>query len=124
MSFDEGFPPVYADRDKLEQVLTNLVENAAKYADPTSIAVEGRVDGPSVVLSVRDRGAGLKEDVLPRIFTKFFRAENRAGRPSGTGLGLYISRGLAQAHGGSLEATSALGSGSTFILRLPLQPRT
>jgi signal transduction histidine kinase len=120
--FSAEFPQVYADRDKVEQVLTNLIENAAKYGDPETIEVEGRAVDGVVAVAVSDRGEGLAPEVLPRIFTKFYRAENRAGRPTGTGLGLYIARGLAEAHGGSLHATSALGVGSTFTLSLPQAP--
>ena len=119
--FTDSFPPVYADRDKVEQVLTNLIENAAKYGDPTTVEVEGRVDDGAVAVSVSDRGEGLPAELLPRLFSKFYRAENRAGRPTGTGLGLYIARGLAEAHGGKLEANSVLGEGSVFTLTLPLR---
>jgi signal transduction histidine kinase len=120
--FEADYPSVYADRDKVEQVLTNLIENAAKYGDAETIEVDGTlVDGEAAV-AVSDRGEGLDPEVVPRIFTKFFRAENRAGRPTGTGLGLYIARGLAEAHGGSLRAESSPGSGSTFTLTLPVGP--
>jgi signal transduction histidine kinase len=122
IAFPDPFPSVYADHDKVEQVLTNLIENAAKYGDPATIEVGGRVDEADkwVRVSVNDRGEGIEPEVLPRIFTKFYRAENRVGRPSGTGLGLYIARGLAEAHGGSLSAESTVGEGSTFTLLLPL----
>lgn len=119
--FADRFPPVYADRDKVEQVLTNLIENAAKYGDPATIEVDGRVDAGRARVAVSDLGEGIRPEVLPRIFTKFYRAENRSGRPSGTGLGLYIARGLAEAHGGLLTAESDPGHGSTFTLILPLQ---
>ena len=107
----------YADPDKLEQVLTNLVENAAKYGDPAGMQVEGGRDGDVLRISVTDRGEGIPADDLPRVFTKFFRRDH--GRPSGTGLGLWISRGLVEAHGGELTATSTVGVGSTFTFTLP-----
>jgi len=110
-------PTVYADPDKLEQVLTNLVENAAKYGSPVGLAVTARPDGDVVRVSVADRGEGIPEDDLPRVFTKFFRRDH--GRPSGTGLGLWISRGLVEAHGGELTATSPPGEGATFTFTLP-----
>lgn len=118
LEFEEPFPRVYADPDKVEQVLTNLVENAAKYADPTGMRLIGRVDDEYARVEIHDHGEGIPVDDLPRVFTKFFRRDH--GKPTGTGLGLWISRGLAEAHGGSLEATSVLGEGSVFEFRLPL----
>ncbi|MFP5320741.1 MAG: ATP-binding protein [Acidimicrobiia bacterium] len=113
----DDVPQVYADPDKLEQVLTNLVENAAKYGSPTGMAVDARLQGGDVAVSVSDRGEGIPEDDLPRVFTKFFRRDH--GRPTGTGLGLWISRGLVEAHGGELTAASPPGEGATFTFTLP-----
>ncbi|MEQ1786075.1 MAG: PAS domain-containing sensor histidine kinase [Acidimicrobiales bacterium] len=115
--FPDDFPRVYADPDKVEQVLTNLVENAAKYGSPKSMQVTAAVEGPTVAIAVRDTGEGIPADDLPRVFTKFFRRDH--GRPTGTGLGLWISQGLVEAHGGSLTATSVPGEGSTFRFTLP-----
>jgi signal transduction histidine kinase len=117
VSVPHGFPRVYADPDKVEQVLTNLVENAAKYGSPRAMKVLGEVDGGTVAVSVRDTGEGIPPEDLPRVFTKFFRRDH--GRPTGTGLGLWISQGLVEAHGGRLTATSDLGVGSTFRFTLP-----
>ena len=120
VTFTEGVPEVVADADKLEQVLTNLVENAAKYGSPVGLVVEGAVadDGEAVVVAVTDRGEGIPPEDLPRVFERFFRREE--GRPTGTGLGLWITRGLVEAHGGTVEATSTVGEGSTFRVTLPL----
>ncbi len=117
VSFADDVPHVYADPDKVEQVLTNLVENAAKYGSPKGMKVSGELDGACVAVAVRDTGAGIPADDLPRVFTKFFRRDH--GRPTGTGLGLWISQGLVEAHGGQLTATSELGHGSTFRFTLP-----
>lgn len=113
----DGVPPVYADPDKIEQVLTNLVENAAKYGSLDGMGVVGSIEDDVVRVSVTDRGEGIPADDVPRIFTKFFRRDH--GRPTGTGLGLWISRGLVEAHGGKLTASSAMGEGSTFTFTLP-----
>ena len=118
LRFAGGFPQVYADRDKLEQVLTNLVENACKYASPKGMRIEGGLDGEHAWLAVTDAGEGIPESDLPKVFTKFFRRE--LGRPTGSGLGLWISRGLVEAHGGRLTATSTPGRGTTFRFTLPL----
>ncbi len=119
VSFADDVPTVYADPDKLEQVLTNLVENACKYASPKGIALTAELDGAAdrVVVTVADVGEGIPADALPKVFTKFFR--RNVGRPTGSGLGLWISRGLVEAHGGHLTATSILGQGSTFRFTLP-----
>ncbi len=117
-SVDVGdVPQVYADPDKLEQVLTNLVENAAKYGNPAGMRVTGEVAGGVVAVSVTDQGEGIPESDLPKVFTKFFRRDH--GRPTGTGLGLWISRGLVEAHGGELTATSQVGAGCTFTFTIP-----
>ena len=117
VAFDENFPRVYADPDKIEQVLTNLVENAAKYADPKGMRVVGAAGAGEVTVAVIDKGAGIPESDLPRVFTKFFRRAET--RPTGSGLGLWISRGLVEAHGGRLVVESITGQGSTFRFTLP-----
>lgn len=125
VEFPENFPHVYADPDKIEQVLTNLVENAAKYADPRSMRVQGdvaggEVAGGEVTISVADKGEGIPDSDLPRVFTKFFRRAET--RPTGSGLGLWISRGLVEAHGGRLVVESQVGRGSVFRFTLPVDP--
>jgi signal transduction histidine kinase len=115
--FDEAFPAVYADPDKVLQVITNLVENACKYGSPQGLEVTGEATEEEVALSVTDRGPGIPPEDLDRVFTKFFRRPE--GKPTGSGLGLWISRGLVEAHGGRLSARSITGQGSTFRFTLP-----
>ncbi len=124
IGFPSDFPTVLADPDKVTQVVTNLVENAAKYGS-AEVTVEGTVvaapDGAApeaVEVTVRDHGDGISAHDLPLVFERFFRRDH--GRPDGTGLGLWISRGLVEAHGGSLTARSRAGQGSTFSFTLPL----
>jgi len=120
LDFPDDFPSVYADPDKIEQVLTNLVENAAKYADPKSLRVSGNVVAGQASVAVADRGEGIPASDLPRVFTKFFRRAET--RPTGSGLGLWISRGLVEAHGGRLVVESEVGRGSVFRFSLPIAP--
>ncbi|TML64705.1 MAG: PAS domain-containing protein [Actinobacteria bacterium] len=118
VALPEECPRVYADPDKVQQVLTNLVENAVKYASPKGLRVRGEADGDAIAVSVVDVGEGIPPNDLHRIFTKFFRRAET--RPTGSGLGLWISRGLVEAHGGQLTAASIPGKGSTFRFTLPL----
>jgi signal transduction histidine kinase len=118
LAFPENLPPVYADPDKIVQVMTNLVENACKYASPKGLRVRAEFDDRQVSVAVADRGEGIAPEDLGRVFTRFFRRAE--GRPTGSGLGLWISRGLVEAHGGRLEVSSEVGEGTTFRFELPL----
>lgn len=122
VAFPEDLPRVYADPDKVEQVLTNLLENAAKYAGKPDVRLEGAYDAGTgqLSVSVHDVGRGIPPAELPRLFNKFFRG-SEGGRPSGSGLGLYIARGLVEAHGGRITAESRLGRGSSFTFTLPAE---
>jgi signal transduction histidine kinase len=119
VSFPDDFPEVYADSDKVAQVLTNLVENAVKYTEGGTVTVSGEAADGAVEVAVRDQGSGIPSEQLPLIFTKFYRRPGR-GAPSGTGLGLYIARGLVEAHGGRIWAHSEPGEGTEVRFRLPL----
>jgi two-component system OmpR family sensor kinase len=109
---------VNCDRERITQVLTNLLDNAVKSApsSPLDITVETR-DG-SAVVSVADQGPGMNESELGRVFDKFVRG--RTSTPAGTGLGLYISKQIVTAHGGEITATSIEGRGATVSFTLPL----
>jgi PAS domain S-box-containing protein len=119
-----GLAPVYADSDKLRQVLANLVSNAVKYSFG-----RGRVDvqleqrATQVRIMVRDQGVGIPQAEQQRIFEKFYRLyPNMTRGVGGTGLGLYICRELVRRMGGSIWVESSEGVGSTFFLELPLAP--
>ncbi|MDQ6616135.1 MAG: ATP-binding protein [Actinomycetota bacterium] len=119
ISFADNFPKVFADPDKIEQVLTNLVENACKYASLKGLRLVGEVGpGDEVSVTVTDKGEGIPAADLHKVFTKFFRRSE--GRPTGSGLGLWISRGLVEAHSGRLAAESNPGQGTSFRFTLPL----
>ena len=114
---DDGLPAVRGDRARLRQVLGNLLENAIAYAPGSPVEVAATVDDGRVAISVTDHGAGIPLAEQELIFEQFARGTG-AGKP-GTGLGLYISRAIAEAHGGRLDVTSTPGEGATFSLRLP-----
>jgi signal transduction histidine kinase len=118
VSFPDDFPALFADPDKVEQVLTNLVENAAKYGSTDGMTVVGEMLDGEIAVAVSDTGEGIPASDLPMVFKKFFRRD--MGRPTGTGLGLWISRGLVEAHGGRLRADSQVGKGSVFTFTLPV----
>jgi signal transduction histidine kinase len=116
VDFPDDFPRLYADPDKIDQVLTNLVENALKYGAGTT-TIQGWADEVEATVVVRDEGRGIPEQYLQQIFTKFFR---RAGeRRTGTGLGLYITKGIVEAHRGRIWATSEEGQGAHLHFTLP-----
>jgi signal transduction histidine kinase len=109
---------VLADKERVGQVLSNLVGNALKFTPrggAVTVLAEGL--GDLVRLSVADNGPGLPADHLPKIFERFWQAK-KTGR-EGTGLGLYIAKGIVEAHGGQIWAESAPGNGSTFHFTLP-----
>jgi signal transduction histidine kinase len=106
------------DRDRLGQVVANLLENTSKYGSGEGEVVVRVEDGGDVVrLAVTDRGPGIAPEHLPRLFDRFYRAD--ATGAGGLGLGLYISRMLVEAHGGKIWAESEVGQGSTFTVSLP-----
>ena len=125
----EGCAPdllVFADPDRLQQVLLNLITNAVKFtASGGRITVGCHRDGEHTVISVADTGRGIAGDQLERIFEPFVQAAGGAADPAakkGFGLGLAISRGLARRMGGDLTVSSEVGAGSTFYLRLKASP--
>ncbi len=117
----EGLPPPLADRDRLAQVLINLLDNAVKFTpEGGRIAVSASAGDGRVVLSVSDTGIGLPAEEVGRVFERFYRVDrSRDRREGGTGLGLAIAKHLMQAMGGSIEVESTPGDGTTFRLSLP-----
>lgn len=116
-------PPVAADPQRIGQVLQNLLANALRHTPQGGrITVEARrTPAGTVALSVADTGIGIAPDDLPRIFERFYRADSsRARATGGSGLGLTITRRLVEAHGGRIDATSAVGQGSRFTFTLPV----
>lgn len=125
LRFPEDFPPVHADYERIRMVLTNLVSNAVKYSpDGGTIRIGGQAKGDMALLYVADQGIGIPPEEQQRIFNRFYRVDNRLRRETqGTGLGLYLSRAIIEAHGGTIRVESQVGRGSRFLFTLPLAPR-
>jgi signal transduction histidine kinase len=115
-------PPISVDRGRIEQVLENLLSNAAKYSAPnTKILVTLSAAESAVDIAVSNRGPGIPPEELPHLFTRFYRTQQAqvSGIP-GHGIGLYVSHRLVEAHGGRLWAESTPGRRTTFHVSLPL----
>jgi signal transduction histidine kinase len=113
------------DGSRVRQLLMNLLTNAIKYtaADGT-VEIDSRIQDKEVEITVRDTGIGIAAGDLPHIFDRFWRADlarSRSGNRPGAGLGLAISRWIASAHGGTIEARSRPGRGTTFTVKLPME---
>lgn len=109
------------DPDKVAQAVSNLLDNALKYAPPgATVCLEGELTGEEARISVANTGPGLGEDEVPHLFERFFRGQAAHARSApGTGLGLSIARALAEAHGGTIEVHNRPGHGVTFTVRIP-----
>lgn len=113
---------VLADRDKLQQVFTNLISNAVKYSPGGgTITIDCRQEGRNIVVDITDEGLGIPADALPKLFSKFYRVDNSDRREiGGTGLGLAIVKEIVNRHKGDVAVQSVLGTGSTFTVKLPV----
>jgi len=125
MEVKEDLSPVYADREKVEQILTNLLGNAIKFTpEGGEISVSAKPfeeNGDMVAVSVTDSGIGIPEDQLDKVFEKFHQVEDSLRRSiTGTGLGLAITKGLVEVHHGRIWAESEVGKGSIFTFTLPV----
>ncbi len=124
-SIEPSLPPVEIDRQRVAQVLQNLLANALTHTPSggrVTVAAR-RLDDRFVEVAVEDTGAGIASEDLPHIFERFYRADSsRARATGGSGLGLTIARQLIAAHGGTIGATSEVGRGSRFAFTLPASP--
>lgn len=118
---DPSIAPVDGDRNMLKQLLLNLLTNAIKYNQREGqVKVSLLREGGEVAIAVKDTGHGIAPEYLKRLFERFYRVPDEAGRVKGSGLGLAIAKRIAESHHGNIDVVSALGEGSTFIVRLPL----
>lgn len=117
-------PLVQADKERIQQVIVNIVHNAIKFTPSGGrVAISAQHSGESVIARVSDTGIGISKDDLPHIFERFFKAD-KSRSTSGTGLGLAIAKHIVQSHGGSIWVESEEGKGSTFSFSLSLRPNT
>jgi signal transduction histidine kinase len=116
----EDFPEVQMDRDKLKQVVLNLISNAIKYnCQDGCVFVTAGLSKSDWTLTVRDTGLGIPETSLPHLFEKFYRVRATENKAAGTGLGLSICKQIVSGHGGSIQVDSKVGEGTAFIIHIP-----
>ena len=108
---------VSADRDRVLQVLGNLIGNALKHARGAPMEIELKKNGKDAIIAVRDRGPGIEESALPHVFDRYWHGRTKKG---GAGLGLAIAKGIVDAHGGRIDVASKPGEGAEFRFTLPL----
>ncbi len=120
----EALPPLWADRERVHQVLFNLLDNAVRFTPPDGVVtVSARRRGDRCEVSVADTGPGIPPEHLPLLFERFYRVDPARSRgDGGTGIGLAIARSVVEAHGGRIWAESEVGTGSVFRFELPLAP--
>jgi signal transduction histidine kinase len=119
LALDEGDVPVVADKHRINQVISNLLNNAIKFTQQGHITISTEKEkkyGKEVIVKVKDSGSGIDLDIMTRLFTKFATKSH-----TGTGLGLFISKSIVEAHGGRMWAENNLGGkGATFSFSVPI----
>ncbi|MBF0123166.1 MAG: PAS domain S-box protein [Candidatus Omnitrophica bacterium] len=121
---DEDIPSILFDRDKIVQVMTNLLNNAIKFTDQGHITIKAKKEGNTVHIVVEDTGPGMKAEDIPKLFHSFSQLKDVHSRKTGgTGLGLAISKEIIMRHHGSIWAESEFGKGSSFHFALPIEER-
>ncbi len=123
-NYPDNLPEIVADKDRILQVLINLLNNAAKFTDKGSVTLSAFVKDNKIVVSVKDTGIGIPEKELDKVFDKFHQVihgDTLKDKPKGTGLGLPICKQIIQHYGGKIWVESKVGEGSNFIFELPLK---
>ena len=122
---EADLPNVLGDKDRLIQVVINLISNAVKFTDQGSITCRVKQDNQSIMVSIVDQGVGISESDQPKVFEKFKQVgDTLTDKPQGTGLGLPISKEIVAHHGGKIWVESEIGKGSTFSFTLPINPES
>ena len=117
--FPANFPIIFGDESRLEQVISNLVSNALKYASKGEIKISGDARPEQVIICVSDEGPGIDAKDLPHIFDRFYRSVNAVKKTKGAGLGLYLARAIVEAHGGRMWADASTDAGARICFSLP-----
>jgi len=117
--FPPNFPVIIGDETRIEQVISNLVSNALKYAPEGEIKISGTARPEQVIICVSDEGRGIDAKDLPYIFDRFYRSTNAFKQTKGAGLGLYLARAIVEAHGGRIWADAGAGTGARICFSLP-----
>lgn len=120
VSVPRELPPVYADREQLQIILTQLIDNARRYTQQGGVTISASQQNDMVQIDVADSGPGIPTEQFNRLFTRFFRIEGNSSPERGSGLGLVITRQLVERQGGQVWAHSEVGRGSTFSVSLPI----
>ena len=120
LDIQSNLPLIYCDRQRIRQVILNLISNATRFTRHGTITVSARLEGASIVLSVKDTGVGIKEEALPHIFDRYYSASpNTDEEPTGTGIGLYLVKHIVEGHDGTIAVESEPGKGTTVTFTLP-----
>lgn len=120
VEFPAGLPTIAADPSSLSEVFSNLIDNAIKYSNPAGVVtIAATQEGEFVRVDIIDRGIGIPANVVRNLFHKFYRSHRSRETVAGTGIGLYISKGIVESHGGHVEVKSEVGQGSTFSFTVP-----
>ena len=121
LNFYNSLPPARLDEDKFQQIMTNLIDNAAKYSEPGStVTVSTGIAGENVFIRVQDCGVGIKQEDYDKIFKRFSRLENHlTSKTQGNGLGLYITKKLTEKMNGKISFKSKENEGTVFELQFP-----
>lgn len=121
ISLPHDLPTVAADKNSIEEVITNLIDNGIKYSrEGGQVSLSAKTEGDFVEFSVQDHGIGIPASLIPNLFTKFYRSHRSRETVSGTGLGLYLAKAIVESHGGTMSVRSTEGQGSTFTFSLPI----
>jgi len=113
------FPIILADETRIEQVFYNLISNAIKYSPNGEIRIQGTIRPQEVVICVTDQGPGIAPSDLPFVFERFYRSPDTSRNAKGTGLGLFLSRAIIEAHGGHMWVDPANEKGARICFSLP-----
>ncbi len=120
IEIENDLPNIMGDKNRLNQVLKNLLVNAIKFTDNGSITLSAHKESEHINIKIKDTGIGISKNEINKIFNKFYQAYTGDDRKNeGTGLGLFISREIAKKHDGEIIANSDLGKGSEFIIKIP-----